>query len=81
MARLGAADLVGGVETALYAPAAGISATVKVIFANRTAAPVLVRVIRRAGAGPTANQDFLTFDEILQANESRHSEYIDMVNT
>lgn len=78
MARLGAEDLVAGVETALYAPAAG--ATVKVIFANRTQAPVRVRVIRRAGPAATVAKDFLAFDEILEGNDSRHSEYIDMAN-
>lgn len=80
MARLGAADLAAGVETALYAPATGVLCTVKLIFCNRTETPIRVRVIRRAGAGPTVNADFLDFDETLTANESRHSEYIDMKN-
>lgn len=80
MARLGAADLSAGVETALYAPATDIETTVKVIFANRTPAIVLVRVIRRVGAGPTAAADYLAFDEPIGPNQSRHSEYFDMVD-
>lgn len=81
MPRLGAADLAAGVETFLYSPATGFSATVKVIFANRTQAPIRVRVIRRVGSGPTLPEDFLDFDEILEGNESRHSEYVDMGDT
>lgn len=79
MARLGAEDLSAGVETALYAPGSGVSAVVKVIFANRTQAQARIRVVRRPGSDPTVTADYLTFDELLQANESRHSEYIDMV--
>ena len=79
MARLGALDLAPGVETALYIPPGATRATVKVLAANRTAGPILVRIVRRVGVGPTAAPDYLTFDEPIPANESRHSEYVDMV--
>ena len=76
---LGAVDLAAMAETALYAPAAGERTSVKVIFANRNPSlSARVRVILRPGAGPTAPEDFLAFDEIVPINESRVSAVFDM---
>ena len=78
---LGAFDLAAMTETALYAPAAGQRASVKVIFANRNSGlSARVRVILRPGAGPTVTADYLAFDEIVPTNESRVSAVFDMEN-
>lgn len=77
---LGSVDAPAGAETALYAPAINVLASVKVIVANRTQAPALVRVIHRAGVGPTVAKDFKTFDEVIPGNDSRVSPVFDMEN-
>jgi len=79
--RLGAASLAPVTETALYAPAAGQRASVKVIFANRNlGTSARVRVVLRPGAGPTVDEDYLAFDEVVPVDESRVSAVFDMEN-
>ena len=78
---LGAVDLAASVETALYAPAATTKGTIKVVVANRNVATAArVRVILRPAAGPTANEDYLAFDEAIPASESRVSAVFDVTN-
>ena len=79
MSRLGAADLPAAVETALYAPAN--RATVRVVIANRNPAAVAkIRVILRAGTGPTVDADYLAWDEPIPAEQSRVSPVFDISN-
>ena len=79
---LGQVDLVGSIETALYAPAASTKGTIKVIVANRNPATVIaqIRVVHRPGVGPTAGEDYLAFDEAIPGNESRVSAVFDVTN-
>ena len=77
---LGQVDLAAGVETALYAPPATTKASLFVNVANRGGASIKVRVVLRPGAAATVNSDFLAFDELIPANESRSSRVFDMLN-
>lgn len=78
--QLGRADLSAGVDTALYAPGASLKASLFVNIANRNTSPIAVRVILRPATGPTVDADYLTFDELIPANQSRSSRIFDMVN-
>jgi hypothetical protein len=79
--RLGGVNLAATTETALYSPAVGLRASVKVTFVNRNAGiSAKVRVVLRPGAGPTNNTDYLAFDEVVPVNESRVSAVFDMEN-
>lgn len=81
MALLGQVDAAAGVETALYAPVATTTGTIKVLCTNRNLGTnARVRVVLRPGAGPTVNEDYLAFDEDIPARESRVSAVIDVPN-
>ena len=78
--QLAQASLAAGVETALYAPAVNVKASLFVNFANRGVAAVRVRVIHRPGAAATVDADFLAFDELIPGNESRSSRVFEVKN-
>ncbi len=81
MSLLGQVDLAAGVETALYAPAVNIQADVQVIFTNRNAIDsVRVRVVHRAGAGPTVPENFIVFEKGVPANDERVTFTFDVKN-
>ncbi len=76
--RLGAVTPLAATDTAVYAPAVGVTGSVKVFVANRGPSVARVRVIHRPGAGPTVNADYLTFNEDIGGNEGRTSAVIDI---
>ncbi len=81
MSILGQADLVAGVETALYAPAATVQADIQVIFVNRHPTDTArVRVIHRPSTGPTAAEDHLVFDKGVPPNDERVTFTFDVKN-
>ena len=64
MSILGQVDLLAATETALYAPASGKQADLQVIFTNRDPAlTARVRVIHRAGAGPTVSENNIVWEK------------------
>ena len=77
--RVGAVVPTAGVETALYAPAGGLRATIKIIVNNRNGSDASVTVIHRPGAGPTVVAD-RTADELIPAGANRRGEYFDVAN-
>lgn len=81
MSLLGQVDLVGGVETALYAPAATKQADLQVIFVNRNPLETArVRVVHRPGAGPTVPENFIVFEKGVPPNDERVTFVFDIKN-
>ncbi len=78
--RLGAVSPAPATETLLYAPAVGVTGTIKVFIANRVSSPARVKVVHRPGAGATVDEDYLTFDEAVPGNEARRSAVFDIKN-
>ena len=64
---LGKADLVAATATLLYTVPAGVTATINVRFANRTATGIAVRIAIGTGAAP-ALADYMSYDIGLPAN-------------
>lgn len=69
-------------EVLLYAPGAGISATVFVIFANRNTAGGVARVklIHRPGAGPTVPENEIVPGKGVPLSDERVSFQFDVTN-
>lgn len=78
--RLGAVTPAPATETLLYAPAAGVTAVIKIFVANRVSSPAFIKVVHRPGAGATVDADYLTFDEAIPGNEARRSAVFDITN-
>lgn len=78
--RLGAVVPSPATDTAIYAPAVGVSATVEVFVTNRVNSPARVRLIHRPGRGPTVDADYLAFNEKIGGNEGRRSGVLNMKN-
>lgn len=78
--RLGAVAPTPATDTAIYAPAVGVTGAVNVFVANRGAPVARVRIIHRPGAGPTVDTDYLAFNEAIGGNEGRRSGVINIAN-
>jgi hypothetical protein len=81
MSLLGQANLAAGVETALYAPGAGVQADIQVIFVNRNSVETArVRVVHRPGSGPTDPENYIVYDKGVPPNDERVTFTFDVVN-
>ena len=67
--RLGAVDLAITTNTSVYAVPASTVATVNISVCNRNAVSIKIRLMHLDGAiGTLAVEDYLEYDEVVEAN-------------